>query len=114
MQNGSFFNNTIGPVIGYNSQRQLADPNDRNKFGLKEIDLMPPLERNCTDDCRETYLGGHSDWVDVQTVISTSADQLAIAPGSLVREWQENGRRYFEYKLDHQSHELLFLHVCTL
>lgn len=64
---------------------------------------MPPLERNCTDDCRETYLGGHSDWVDVQTVISTSADQIAIAPGSLVREWQENGRRYFKYKLDHQS-----------
>jgi len=103
VQNGTFFNNTIGPVIGYNSQRQLADPNDRKKFGLKDIDLMPVLESNCTDDCRETYLGGHSDWVDVQTVISTSADQVAIAPGSLVREWQENGRRYFEYKLDHQS-----------
>ena len=114
VQNGTFFNNTVGPVIGYNSQRQLTDPNDRKKFGLKEIDLMPPLERNCTDDCRETYLGGHSDWVDVQTVISTSADQLAIAPGSLLREWQENGRRYFEYKLDHQSTELLFLHVCPL
>jgi ABC-2 type transport system permease protein len=103
VQNGSFFNNTIGPVIGYNSQRQLTDPNDRKKYGLKEIDLMPPLERNCTDDCRETYLGGHSDWVDVQTVISTSDDQIAVAPGSLLREWQENGRRYFEYKLDHQS-----------
>jgi ABC-2 type transport system permease protein len=51
----------------------------------------------------DTYLGGHSDWVDVQTVISTSDDQIAIAPGSLLREWQENGRRYFEYKLDHQS-----------
>ena len=103
VQNGSFFNNTIGPVIGYEPQRQLTDPNDRKKFGLKEIDLMPRLERNCTSDCGETYLGGHSDWVDVQTVISTSADQLAIAPGSLLREWQENGRRYFEYKLDHQS-----------
>jgi hypothetical protein len=103
VQNGTFFNNTIGPVIGYNSQRQLADPNYRKKFGLKDIDLMPVLERNCTDDCMETYLGGHSDWVDVQTVISTSPDQLAIAPGSLQREWQENGRRYFEYKLDHQS-----------
>ena len=90
-------------MIGYNAQRQITDPNDRKRYGLKEIDLMPPLERNCTDDCRETYLGGHSDWVDVQTVISTSPDQVAIAPGSLLREWQENGRRYFEYKLDHQS-----------
>jgi ABC-2 type transport system permease protein len=103
VQNGTFFNNSIGPVIGYDSQRQLTDPNDRKKYGLKEIDLMPLLERNCTDNCRDTYLGGHSDWVDVQTVISTSADQLAIAPGSLLREWQENGRRYFEYKLDHES-----------
>ena len=39
--------------------------------------------------------------MDVDTVISTSPDQIAIAPGSLVREWQENGRRYFDYKLDH-------------
>jgi ABC-2 type transport system permease protein len=103
VQNGTFFNNSIGPIIGYRRQRQLTDPNDRRKFGLPEVDLMPALERNCTDNCRETYLGGHSDWVDVDTVISTSPDQLAIAPGSLLREWQENGRRYFHYKLDHQS-----------
>jgi ABC-2 type transport system permease protein len=103
VQNGTFFNNAIGPRIGYDSNRQLTDPNDRKKYGLKEIDVMPLLERNCTTDCMDTYIGLHSDWVDVQTVISTSADQLAIAPGSLTREWQENGRRYFEYKLDHQS-----------
>jgi ABC-2 type transport system permease protein len=103
VQNGTFFNNSIGPIIGYTSQRQLTDPNDRRKYGLKDVDLMPPLEQNCTDDCRENYLGGHSDWVDVETVISTSPDQLAIAPGSLLNEWQDNGRRYFHYKLDHQS-----------
>ena len=64
---------------------------------------MPLLERNCTDDCRDTYIPGHSDWVDVTAIISTTPDQIAIAPGSLVREWQEGGRRYFEYKLDHPS-----------
>jgi ABC-type transport system involved in multi-copper enzyme maturation permease subunit len=103
VQDGTFFNNAIGPRIGYDAGRQLTDPNDRKKYGLKEIELMPLLERNCTADCMDTYIGLHSDWVDVQTVISTSADQIAIAPGSLEREWQENGRRYFEYKLDHQS-----------
>jgi len=103
VQNGTFFNNTIGPVIGYEQQRQLGDPVERRKYGLQQVDMMPALERNCADDCGETYLGGHSDWVDVKTVISTSPDQLAVAPGSLVREWQENGRRYFEYKLDHPS-----------
>ncbi|HET9184037.1 MAG TPA: M1 family aminopeptidase [Candidatus Angelobacter sp.] len=103
VQNGTFFNNRVGPVIGYDNGRELTDPNDRRKFGLKEVDLMPPLERDCTDDCRENYLGGHSDWVDVDSVVSTSPDQIAIAPGSLVKEWEENGRHYFHYHLDHQS-----------
>ena len=64
---------------------------------------MPTLERDCTVHCRDNYLKGHSDWIDVETVISTTPDQIAIAPGSLIREWQQDGRRYFEYKLDHSS-----------
>jgi len=39
----------------------------------------------------------------VDTVISTSADQTAVAPGSLIRQWKQNGRNYYEYKLDHES-----------
>src|SRR5262249_4677802 len=70
---------------------------------LQEFNLKPAPERNCTDHCRETYLPGHSDWVDISAVISTSQDQIAVAPGSLVREWQQDDRRYFEYRLDHPS-----------
>ena len=103
VQNGTFFNSTVGPVIGYAGDRELTDPNERKKLGLGEQELMRPLERNCTKDCGDNYLKGHSDWVDVETVISTSSDQIAIAPGSLIRGWQENGRRYFDYKLDHSS-----------
>src|SRR5580658_3017720 len=102
-QDGTFFNNTVAPMIGYDTGRELDDPNDRRKYGVGEQELMRPLERNCTDDCRDNYLRAHSDWVDLETVISTSPDQIAIAPGSLVREWQENGRRYFDYKLDHPA-----------
>jgi ABC-2 type transport system permease protein len=101
MPNGTFLNNTVAPVIGYNSNNELQDSVKRRKYGLNEVDLMPALERNCTENCRENYLPGHSDWVDVESVISTTPDQIAIAPGSLVREWQDNGRRYFQYKLDH-------------
>ena len=101
VQNGTFFNS--GPIIGYNSFRQLGDAVERKKFGLPEFDLMPALERNCTSDCRDNYILGHSDWVDMSAIISTTPDQIAIAPGSLVREWQQDGRRYFEYKLDHPS-----------
>ena len=48
-----------------------------------------------------SYISNNSDWVNVDTIISTSADQIAIAPGSLIRQWQQNGRNYYEYKLDH-------------
>jgi len=103
VQNGTFFNSTIAPQIGYQEGPELDDKNDRRKNGLKEKDLMPALERNCDAKCRSTYISNNSDWVSVETVISTTPDQIAIAPGSLLREWNENGRRYFHYKLDHDS-----------
>jgi hypothetical protein len=84
----------VSPQIGYQPQRELDNKNKRKKFGLKEKDLMPALERNCTADCMNTYLSNNSDWVNVETVISTSPGQIAVAPGSLEREWTENGRCY--------------------
>jgi ABC-2 type transport system permease protein len=104
VQNGTFFNNAeVSPQIGYQPQRELDNRNKRKKFGLKEKDLMPALERNCTADCMDTYISNNSDWVNVETVISTSAGQIAVAPGSLERQWTENGRCYFQYKLDHSA-----------
>ncbi len=103
VQNGSFFNNSIAPQIGYQSGGELGDRNERRKYGLKEKDRMPDLERNCTTHCRNTYISDSSDWVEVDSVISTAADQIAIAPGSLRKEWTENSRRYFHYKLDKAS-----------
>jgi aminopeptidase N len=32
--------------------------------------------------------------------VSTTADQIAVAPGSLQREWTEDNRRFFHYKSD--------------
>src|SRR5260370_21860833 len=60
-------------------------------------------DSNCNEHCKDTNHGGHMDWIEVETVISTSHDQIAVAPGSLVREWKDGGRRYFQYKLDHSS-----------
>ena len=103
VQNGTFFNNGIAPQIGYQSGGELSDPADRKKYGLPTKDQMPALERNCTVNCRNNYLGSSSDWVSLETTISTSADQMAIAPGSLLKEWKEGGRNYYQYKFDHDS-----------
>ncbi|CAM5572852.1 hypothetical protein RLIN73S_03209 [Rhodanobacter lindaniclasticus] len=32
--------------------------------------------------------------------MSTAPDQIALAPGTLQKEWTANGRRYFHYKME--------------
>jgi len=41
-----------------------------------------------------------ADWVHFQATLSTSADQIALAPGYLQKEWVKDGRRYFHYVQD--------------
>ena len=117
VENGTFLSNLgslvtganyLAPILGYDSWRELGDAAARKRYGLREVDLMPPLERDCTVHCRDTYIPGHADWVDLSAVISTPLDQIAVAPGSLVREWRQGGRRYFAYRLDHPSMNLFF------
>lgn len=101
-QNGTFFNNAIAPQLGYDSSRELTDPRERSTYKLPKSDGFPALTREIGEPCMRHYVG-ESDWVDVETVISTSADQMAVAPGSLVEKWQRDGRNYFRYKVDHPS-----------
>ncbi len=103
VQNGSFFNNMdLLPMIGYQANFELTDKNDRRKYDLPPNRRMPLLSED-PEQRRHNYLMKHSDWVTVNTTISTVPDQIAIAPGSLVKEWTENGRRYFRYEVDHPS-----------
>lgn len=105
IRNGTFVDNmSILPEFGYSSGFELSDRNTRKKYGLPSKKRMPELESQCSGACMSNYLsGGLSDFIDVETVISTSSDQMAIAPGSLVKEWQENDRNYYHYKVDHVS-----------
>lgn len=115
VQNGTFLSNLgplvsganyLAPIIGYDYWRELSDSAKRKKYGLPEVGLMPAPERNCIQDCRDNYFPGHSDWTNISAIISTTSDQIAVAPGSLIREWQHAGRRYFQYELDHPSMNL--------
>ena len=105
VKNGTFINNfSILPNLGYNESSELSDKNKRKKYGLSPKARMPELEENCSKNCMANYLtNGLSDYINVETIISTSANQIAIAPGSMVKEWQENGRNYYHYKVDHPS-----------
>ena len=103
VQNGTFFNNGIAPSFGFDPSRRLALPKRRKALGLGPIEPFPELTRECGEACKRHYIAEDSDWVSVETVISTSADQIAIAPGSLVEKWTEQGRNYFRYRVDHPS-----------
>jgi len=103
-QNGTFFNNTdIMPSFGYNFGMEISDKNKRMKFKLPVRRRMPVLDENNLAARANTYISNDADWVEVNTVISTSPDQIAVAPGSLIKSWESDGRKYFNYRLDQKS-----------
>jgi len=95
--NGTFFNSDEMPHFGYDESRQILDRNERRKRGLGEVPRKAKLE---DEPARYSMGAVDSDWIDFEATVSTSADQIALAPGYLQREWIENGRRYFHYKMD--------------
>ncbi len=104
-RNGTFINNfSILPSIGYSDSYELGDKQKRKKNDLPEKERMPKLQEDCDRACNNNYLSnGMSDWINVETIISTSNDQIAIAPGTLLKEWSKNNRNYYHYKVDHPS-----------
>jgi ABC-2 type transport system permease protein len=89
--------------FGYQEGNELTDKNTRKKYDLPEKSRYPRPRPIDTLHRMDAYIGLNSDWVNVETIIRTAPDQIAIGPGSLLREWEENGRRCFHYKLDHAS-----------
>lgn len=96
--NGTFFNNGYWPTMGFNSGMMLMDDDKRKENGLPELPTMASqldsaaLNRNFFDDLNHA--------LRFEATLSTSPDQIAIAPGYLKKEWTQNGRRYFHYKMD--------------
>jgi len=98
VRNGSFVNDRYLPYIGYAPEIELTDDSTRHKHGLEKVRRLPKL-----DDVAARQYNGVSfdaDWINLDVTLSTSEDQIAIAPGYLQKEWLEDGRRYFHYKMD--------------
>ena len=97
VENGTFINSAAYfPHLGYNDGIELQDRNKRRKYGLGELERMaPPTDMRARQD---NGLNNEADWISLDTTVSTTADQIALAPGYLQREWTKDGRRYFHYK----------------
>jgi len=99
LYNGTFVNNQeLLPYIGYSAEGELSDNNRRKKHGLGYRRTSNPITD--TPQYQNNLFVPDADFISFDAVVSTVPDQIAIAPGYLQREWTDNGRRYFHYKMD--------------
>jgi ABC-2 type transport system permease protein len=90
VENGTFLNEShLMPVVGLALALTLKDPATRRSYGLPEATGTPKLE-DLSATRTPTYGRG---WATADITVSTSADQVPIAPGSKVSDVRRGGRR---------------------
>ena len=83
------------PAVGYRRGVELDNAGDRKAHGLPPRPAMPSL-----DDRAARNEEAGLEHIDLETIIGTDEGQLAVAPGTLRRSWNERGRRYYHYVTD--------------
>jgi ABC-2 type transport system permease protein len=104
--NGTFFDSDYFPYIGYNRNVELDDPRRRREEQLPSLEEM--AHRGNAAHSLNNIFPIESDWITYHTVVSTSSDQIVLAPGYLQRQWQAGGRNFFEYSMG-STHVLDFV-----
>ncbi|MCW3074557.1 MAG: transporter permease [Flaviaesturariibacter sp.] len=93
LANGTYFTNRhLFPVIGFQAYRCIADVGQRKAHGLAPRPVLPSLYN---EKARSNLY--QTDQTRVDAIVSTDADQVAVAPGKLHRSWTAGNRRYFRY-----------------
>jgi ABC-type transport system involved in multi-copper enzyme maturation permease subunit len=97
--NGTFLNNDFFPSFGYSSQSELTSDQDRKKYDLPIKDYQSPIQ---TDSWGLSNLlfNDDADYITFEGTVSTAPNQIAVMPGYLQKEWEENGRKYYTYKME--------------
>lgn len=98
VNNGTFFHNGRLPVLGYQPDAELSNDGDRKAYELPPKERM--LDRDDPKGLAHNYIRRDSDFVRFRATVSTDADQIAVTPGKLTREWREGERRFFRYEVD--------------
>jgi hypothetical protein len=92
--NGSFITHRdVLPALGYRRGYELADPAERRRRNL-------PIRDESGGGLAESLDGDTGSRATFETTISTSADEVAVAPGELRGAWTAGGRRFFRYAAD--------------
>lgn len=81
LKNGTYLKSDIFPRLGYFANTEKKMPSDSTYFA-------------------NHYQSIDADLINFEAIVSTTLNQIAITSGNLVKEWVEDGRRYFHYKMD--------------
>jgi hypothetical protein len=95
--NGTFFDKDYFFTLGYDANLEISNPVRRKEMGLPLLEELP--DRGDAYGMNTNLFSPEADFITYHTVVSTSADQIAISPGYLAKDWQQNGRHYFEYSM---------------
>ncbi|WP_300570083.1 M1 family aminopeptidase, partial [Flavobacterium sp.] len=92
IDNGSFMRiSRYYPRLGYQVGNELDDEKERTKRKMKPLTELKKLE--------DTIISPY-DFIDLDAVVSTSGNQIAVGSGDLLKQWKANNRNYFHYKTD--------------
>ncbi|CAL2093075.1 M1 family aminopeptidase [Tenacibaculum sp. 190524A02b] len=94
VKNGTFLmRNNFDPILGYSTSYEVQSAYERSQRNLpKRATALESDNHFHSED--EGYIK-----IPIETVISTSKEQTAIAPGDLVKQWEEGERNYYQYKI---------------
>jgi ABC-2 type transport system permease protein len=103
VRNGSYFDRRLLPFIGYQPGFEVSDDAQRKRYSLPPRPSMPGPRDAAARQYQSAFRDG--DRMQVETIVGTAADQIAVVPGMLRRTWTEKPptgsgqapRRYFHY-----------------
>ena len=99
LYNGTFAHSPyLAPSIGVQREHYLQSDARRRAYGLEPLPGM--AARDDKAQRRRNFINADADFIRFSATVSTSADQIALAPGNLEREWSEGGRKFFRYSTD--------------
>ena len=99
----AFTSENFFPKFGYVQANEIEDVGARRVRGLGAAHRAADLDDVAARS--GNYLkqwGFDTGLMDFETTVSTSADQIAIAPGHLETTWVVDDRRYFRYRAEHK------------
>ena len=101
VENGTFLNEGhLMPFVGLARAGMLQDPATRRRYGLPEAPRTPKLEDL---SATATTTPGRG-WATTDITVSTSADQVPIAPGNKVSDVTRGGRRVARFVSNVPTH----------